>query len=153
MRSARYRLQDVTNLTPHEFLARIRRRARTTGKQIGKVINPPDPQALTYTAEELIDDAGELPDHVRDIIELNYRAMEAYIPQLYPGRITLLRAEGERLLTSHDPEMGWGKLAAGGVEVEVVPGSHLGIFREPYIRFLAEKVREHIEKAQRNGKR
>jgi amino acid adenylation domain-containing protein len=153
LRSARYRLQDVFDLTPGEFLTRIGRKAKVAGKQISILIDSPDTQDLAYTAEDLIDDAKELPDHVRGIIELNYRAVESYLPKPYLGRITLLRAAGERIFTSHDPEMGWGKLASGGVEVEVLPGSHLGIFREPYIRFLAERVRDHIERAQRNGRR
>jgi thioesterase domain-containing protein len=44
--------------------------------------------------------------------------------------------------------MGWGKLAGSGVDVHVIPGSHLRIFKEPHVRHLAEKLRACIEETQ-----
>ena len=87
-------------------------------------------------ATDLLDHAGALPPHVRWLIGVNYSAAKAYEPQPLAGRLTLLRAAGGKLLTSHDPQMGWGALASQ-VEVEVIPASHLHLFREPHVQVLA----------------
>jgi thioesterase domain-containing protein len=49
-----------------------------------------------------------------------------------------------------DPQLGWGKLVAGGLELEIqeVPGKHTNIFTEPYVRFLAEKLQACLDSAQ-----
>jgi hypothetical protein len=51
-------------------------------------------------------------------------ALEAHNFQSYAGRVTLFRARAQPLLCSFDPEMHWGELALGGVDVHVVPGVH-----------------------------
>jgi thioesterase domain-containing protein len=43
------------------------------------------------------------------------------------------------------PEVGWQKLALGGVEVREIPGSHEGMFKEPHVRRLAQQLRSCIE--------
>jgi hypothetical protein len=44
----------------------------------------------------------------------------------------------------NDEALGWGQRALGGVDIEVIPGDHDSIFREPNVRVLAEKLTEHI---------
>ncbi len=44
-----------------------------------------------------------------------------------------------------DPQLGWGRLAAGGVDVRELPGQHLSIFQDPHVRVLAEKLAECLE--------
>ena len=82
--------------------------------------------------------------------ELNMQASRAYVAQVYPGRVTLFRAlehsTDDSVGTYLDPELGWGELAAGGVEVHEVPGDHLGMLKEPYVRGLGEKLRACIDK-------
>ena len=43
---------------------------------------------------------------------------------------------------------GWGRLAAGGLEIEEVPGDHISVLEEPHVRSLAERLRVCLEKAQ-----
>jgi thioesterase domain-containing protein len=38
-------------------------------------------------------------------------------------------------------------MALGGVDIHEVPGDHLGIFEEPHVQVLAEKLRACIDKA------
>ncbi|MEZ4646804.1 MAG: thioesterase domain-containing protein [Chloroflexota bacterium] len=134
-----YRFQDFLYLRPDEMLARVRKKLRATSKWAWNKLHRG--AQVGYQAGDLIDSADEFPEHVRRVIESNYRALHAYVPQPYLGEVTLLRAKGGRLLCSHDPEMGWGKLAQGGVKVSVVPGSHLRIFKEPHVRHLAFNLR------------
>ncbi|HEV2246782.1 MAG TPA: hypothetical protein VGW37_09015 [Terriglobia bacterium] len=41
----------------------------------------------------------------------------------------------------------WGGIAAGGLEIIELPSDPGGIFIEPYMQTLAERLREHIDQA------
>jgi thioesterase domain-containing protein len=101
-----------------------------------------------------------------DLYKVNANTMNSYAPGTFEGRITLFRAEEDeqRLIFSKDPELlaametdalindplkGWGRLAAGGVDVHVVPGGHFSMMREPHAEALAERLRACIEEARR----
>lgn len=97
------------------------------------------------------------PQEARRIIDayvVNDRAAGQYKPKPYPGRLTLFRAMEPRTFSniSHnqdaDPTLGWGDLAAGGVEVRAVPGSHDNLIARPYVETLARELRASIDAAQ-----
>lgn len=90
----------------------------------------------------------ELPEHLQRIEEANRQAVHNYKPQVYPGRLTLLRALERPTRKYFDPLMGWGELVAGGVEIVEVPGHHKTLILEPRVRILAKKLRECIDKAE-----
>jgi thioesterase domain-containing protein len=52
-----------------------------------------------------------------------------------------------------DPQLGWGRVVAGGVEVYEVAGEHVSIFREPNVRSLAEKLTNCLEMARETALR
>jgi hypothetical protein len=66
--------------------------------------------------------------------------MREYRPQVYPGRLTLFLAD-EQPMGYYDPQLGWGGLAAGGLEIQTVPGDHESIVKEPHVQVLATKLR------------
>ncbi len=102
---------------------------------------------VAYVAGHIVGDVSELPEHHRLVIEAQYMALNTYVPQVYPGRITLFRARWQPILCSHDPTMGWGHLAAQGVEVCTVPGSHLSVLGDAYVAMLAEQLALHLAPA------
>ena len=65
----------------------------------------------------------------------------SYIPQVFAGRITVFRPTWLPLGRAYDPTMGWGDLAADGVEIYEVPGSHNALVFEPRVRGLATLLR------------
>jgi thioesterase domain-containing protein len=75
-------------------------------------------------------------------------AVRNYEPRVYPGRITLLRASKLPPGESGDPEMGWGKLAGGGLEVREIPGYFAHTMLEPSVRELAVQLKACINQAQ-----
>jgi aspartate racemase len=81
--------------------------------------------------------------------EVNDEAVRNYVPQVYPGRVTLFKASNRADATTSyfDPELGWGKLAAGGLEIHDVPGDHLEILVEPNVRVLGEKLKACLDEA------
>ncbi len=68
-------------------------------------------------------------------------------PSLLPGKLTVIRVENPNDGFEFDSELGWGGLAADGIEVHDVPGEHETIFHEPHVRILAATMKDCIEKA------
>jgi len=97
------------------------------------------------------------------IMEAAKRAGSNYLPQVYPGQLTLFRASdppGEDWYYhppgmptpddwyTRDSQYGWAKVAGGGLEIHDIPGSHGSMLKEPQVRSLAEKLRPCLEQAQ-----
>lgn len=77
----------------------------------------------------------------------NRAAFERYVPQVYPGRVTLFRASQQPRAKHNNRSLGWEGLARDGVEVYDVPGYHFSIIVEPRVRVLAEQLTECLERA------
>ncbi len=73
----------------------------------------------------------------------NLRAMYEYRPGPYGGPVTLLRASEHGAAGAGT--LGWESVAAGGVEVHTVPGSHFTLVREPNATELARVLSEVLE--------
>lgn len=97
-----------------------------------------------------------LPSYLSKFFQLDVRqqfrnqAFRNYVPRSYQGKVILFWAMNRDQFEAYDPDsqFGWGKLAAGGLEVHHVPGDHLGILKQPHVRVLAEKLRDCLEQAQ-----
>ena len=86
-----------------------------------------------------------------DFLTVAFAAKRRYRPLPYPRPITLFRvpAQPSNEIYATDPLLGWSRLAAGGLEVIDVEGFHgQPMFREPYVRGLAEKLRDRLRAAQ-----
>jgi thioesterase domain-containing protein len=80
------------------------------------------------------------------VAEHNYR------PLPWSGKAVLLRAREESALSlwsavEVDEQHGWGRYVLGGVEVIICPGDHTTMCEEPFVRTLAQKLHEAIERA------
>ncbi|MFP2926702.1 SDR family oxidoreductase [Pyxidicoccus sp. 3LG] len=82
---------------------------------------------------------------------LHVRETYAYQPRAYDGRVTLLKCTRLGGRNKKDPTLGWGLLAAGGVDVHELPGEHLTLLRQPHVRTLADRLRQSLDEAQRVG--
>ena len=76
-----------------------------------------------------------------EIFRANLRRLERYAAQPYPGRLQLFRAEASHFDDPADPTLGWGSLAAGGVELHRLPGSHWAIVSPPAVEAVAAALR------------
>ena len=76
----------------------------------------------------------------------NVAALKRYWPQVYPGRVTLFWATGSNVASAYK-RLGWSDMAAEGLEVHLVPGKHLQIGEEPYVKVLGEKLTYCINRA------
>ena len=80
-----------------------------------------------------------------ELCKADFRATRNYVLHHYPGRITLFKAGQELAETSSDPTLGWSEWAAGGVDVDVVPGNHATMVYKPHVEVLAEKLRACLD--------
>ncbi len=130
-----HHLRRLVRLPGHE-LAHLARSVRRIGRE-----------ALWRKAWDLGLEGGPLAA-ARSPKAANYRARRRYVPSRYPGRIVLFRCTESAPWRIEDPLRGWGELAAGGVEVHDVPGTHTRMYREPYVHALVEELRAVLERAQ-----
>ena len=86
---------------------------------------------------------GTVPARWRNfhIVDTYDQAVKAYMPAPYNGKLTVIKA-GQ----SWGPkEMGWEKLARGGMEVVVVPGDHYSLIKEPHVQALTRELVARLE--------
>jgi amino acid adenylation domain-containing protein len=81
-----------------------------------------------------------------DIRMAHARASLAYKPRPYPGKITLFRTSDQGIDYETEPDLGWGTVAQGGVQIYDVPGSHTTLFWDDnVVQILGRKVEECIQ--------
>lgn len=95
--------------------------------------------------EQLQGMEGTLSHTLKQLEEAYRKAQKAYLPKVYPGRITLFRASQKPPGFHIDPQLGWGNIAAGGLDIYDITGHHSSIVKSPV---LAEKLQACIDKAQ-----
>jgi thioesterase domain-containing protein len=111
-----------------------------------------------------------------DIFKVNANTMESYKPREYHGKITLFTSEQDITLDivnlrnapgdsgeqssqrvsddregvpARDPFKGWSAFATEGIDLQVIPGDHFSMLREPHVSVLAERLRTTIESSLR----
>jgi amino acid adenylation domain-containing protein len=115
--------------------------------------------ALGRKANVLPPDAG--PAQFRQLLRVfraNMLAIQRYVPERYPNRITLFSAnksnenvdapETAPSMHSDDQTLGWAALSVLPVTVYHTPGDHRQMLNEPHVHTLAEQLRRCIETSQ-----
>jgi len=129
----------------------VRQLSRTSAKLAGgllrMVVSPPKNQSQPKPAGPMRDLKAE-PNRAIEVLErvrdANMRAVERYTPKPFSGKITLFRASIRMSEPYQDKFLGWKPVAAGGIEMEIVPGHHSGFDR----RELGEALDRHLRRAQ-----
>lgn len=91
-----------------------------------------------FLVKRALRNGGTVPTWLRNfhIIDTYDRAVAAYRPKPWRGKLTVLKAKD-----SWGPkEMGWSELAQGGLDVRVLPGDHYNIIKEPQVAELAKHL-------------
>lgn len=90
-----------------------------------------------------------LPESLWDNLKFFTHVGACYEPRPYSGgRIVLFKAVEQKAQFGPDAELGWGKLALGGVQVIEVPGDHMSLLAKPKVLVLAAHLRERMDAAQ-----
>jgi acyl transferase domain-containing protein len=98
-----------------------------------------------------------VPHELRDfwITRLFWVAEKRHRVNPYNGRLAVFRARDGEYQLLEDPglDLGWGELAAAGIDARLVPGDHDTAMVDPNVRVLGEQLDDAIakaEQAQRN---
>ncbi len=118
----------------------LRNRSRIPWRQLGG-----DLGEILFDSPDL---ASNLSEAQHRVLAAHRQAIRAYRFQAYPGRVTLFRVRALSLFRAHDPDLGWGKLAAGGVEVRRISGAHYNILVPPHVLTLATELKDCLDRAQ-----
>jgi amino acid adenylation domain-containing protein len=97
-----------------------------------------------------------VPYELRDfwLTRAFFKAVAAYRPRVYPGRLTVMRARDvEDLGGSIGPDLGWTGLASEGIDVHDVPGNHDTLILEPHAIELARALQECLQIAEGTAER
>ncbi|MGZ3459032.1 MAG: alpha/beta fold hydrolase, partial [Archangium sp.] len=115
---------------------------------------PSDEELQALFLRDLARTAGqtaELPEEqlasLRRVFESHLRAGRHYTPRPHAGPLTLFRAAESPAGQATAPDRGFAALAAGGLDVEEVPGDHYSLLHQPHVRTLAERLAEHLERS------
>ena len=89
----------------------------------------------------------ELPDALKDVLQINAQAADAYaaIIKPYRGDIYLLRAELMAPDYHYKDSLGWDKLVEGAVKTYWLPGDHEGIWKTPNVQRYAQQLKQILE--------
>jgi amino acid adenylation domain-containing protein len=97
-------------------------------------------------ARQLVRDGTSVPHHLREplIFDTFMSALRVYRAERYPNKIYLLQA-----IEGNSRRFGigraWIDVAGNGLQVQNVPGTHLGMMYEPHIGSLATSLRAIID--------
>jgi thioesterase domain-containing protein len=139
---------DFFRSAPKEKMARIRSRARLARARLVSLVRKD-----AGSTPDIRDALGvwRFPDSYRPFLEAHSRALANYRPREYSGPITLLRARTFPLSRPFEPDLGWTRLARGGLDVRVIAGAHDTVLTEPRVRALAAELRFFLDRAHRNA--
>ncbi|MCB9183924.1 MAG: alpha/beta fold hydrolase [Flavobacteriales bacterium] len=78
--------------------------------------------------------------HHYHIISTYDKAVKAYTPKPFSGRLMVLKAQD----AWGPDDLGWSSVAGGELDVYQVPADHFNIIKEPSIGFVAEALEQRI---------
>ena len=139
-------LQDYARMDSRQLLNRLR---FTVTKIWSKLQRNSDFERRVRVEETLDFDIRNLPSRNLELTTVHMQAALQYESEKYNGLVTLFRARNrsinEVVFGSLDPEMGWGHLAQGGVNVHLVDGYHRNMHLSPYAKSLAGELKKCLD--------
>jgi FkbM family methyltransferase len=139
---------DAPKLEPYRLLAPTMRQELSLSSDDLAALREMDPQSQIETLVERARTAGHLPpgfglEEARRTLEVflaNDRAARSYVPQPYPGSLTLFLASERPPGSIEEIVRSWQELA-GEVRLELLPGGHEQLMAPPAVEVLAERVK------------
>jgi thioesterase domain-containing protein len=86
-----------------------------------------------------------------DLEKILFFATSSYEPNPLACPTVIFRCKDWPMLSAGDPYFGWRGLLTGYSETHEIPGDHAGIFRQPNVQILAEKLRACLQSERQAG--
>jgi amino acid adenylation domain-containing protein len=110
--------REIAHFRPRAFFLRIRGHVSSIAGELRLRPASDELDPRIYFGE------SNLPKTYQAFLTSMYRALLAYVPKEFDGRMVVLRAKVPTLFRSRNLAMGWQSVAARGVEVYSIPGRH-----------------------------
>jgi amino acid adenylation domain-containing protein len=81
----------------------------------------------------------------RSIWSQAYWPGDSFEQPTFSGKVALFKRPKQPFYYVDDPEMGWGRRALSGVDVQVLPIDHEEMLHEPYVRILARRLADRLQ--------
>ena len=122
----------------------VREYALSLGQRLRQRVNKTD--APEMDVQSVVQDSKD--DALVRTVGAILEAEQNYVPSQtrYPGKITFFWADDDPR-NFEDNRLAWTRIAAGGCEIHVVPGTHTTMREEPHVQKLVEKLRPCLERA------
>jgi amino acid adenylation domain-containing protein len=117
---------------------------------IDKIFHGKKMDYRSEVADALIDLDMRTPA-LLNILDSNLKAKENYQPQSYSGQADLFWSDYQDWYIKDHPDLGWGDLITGGLNLQRVPGDHNSLMQEPHVQILAEKLRLSVNQASKSA--
>ncbi len=137
-------IDDFAQASRGEMVARLRSKATLLAARLAAI---PGFQWLPHPQPDIRDLLG-MPSAAEEwgaFLTQHLGSLMAYEPRPYSGRVALFRARALPVSRLHSPDLGWSRMAKGAIEINIVPGSHENILREPYVHVLADALRRSFD--------
>jgi thioesterase domain-containing protein len=76
----------------------------------------------------------------RWLLDYTTKMFNVYEPEPIGTQLTILRSTSEPAGPFLDPKLGWGGMAANGVDLVIIPGDHFTVFKEPGASIMAKAI-------------
>ena len=100
---------------------------------------------------KLVGFSGDISIDLKEFVAWseNHEAAQHYNPYAYTGKVILFKSDHTQLDVeySEDPQLGWGGVVLGGVEIIKCHGDHIGMLADPNVETVAKKLRQSIDRA------
>lgn len=127
------RIRRLASSRPAEVLEKLKRRLKRAAAPFerGREV-PSDPNVLRWDA---------VPRAFHSVATRHYNALLDYTPRPLDTDVCLFRGEDDRFAR----DLGWTPLVSGRLTVEMIPGDHSNLLKNPYLPHAARKIAAVLE--------
>jgi amino acid adenylation domain-containing protein len=141
-----YWLRYLAGIDPHARRDMIQRRLRAGFRNLLWRSRHSTQETRPIDVDSVVD-VSQIPESELNLWRAHLRIIDRYAQAPYPGQITLFRTRRQPLWCSFDYAYGWRELAAGGITVRFIPGTHESIFVEPNVRVTAAALQQCLDQS------
>jgi thioesterase domain-containing protein len=124
----------------------VTRKARSAVKRLSGAARSQRAPELIVELERYFD-VSDIPQNEMNLMVERLRDWKNYVPPPYSGCVTLFRPQVRPLLDAHSIDLGWGKIARGGLQIIPLWGNHFSVSEEANLNTLAAALSAALDQS------
>jgi thioesterase domain-containing protein len=94
---------------------------------------------------------SQFPEAQQSLVRTQMRAFRNYHPGTYSGDLTFFSTGPDAEFYPGNLTRGWNSCVTGKIIVIDIPGKHDSLFKEPFVRVVAQKIEESLRRVDAHG--